>query len=188
MVDSPDQLDDQQLLHHLCEGGAEGRVACARPYRMHLTAVRAMLFRLDQTLSVEDRDDLAQQVFAELWRNRAPFRSECSIGHYLIGIAANLVSKHHRSETRRKRREAEAAAGTPLADDDDGIKRHEAWELAEAALRQLPDEQRQAVELVHLQERKIAEAAKVAGCSTRTMKHRLQRGKAALEQHLRNLE
>jgi RNA polymerase sigma-70 factor (ECF subfamily) len=147
--------------------------------------LRATLLGMGASLSQQDREDLIQQVFTEFWRNRSSFRGECSVAHYLRRLAARTLSDHRRSEARRKQREAGTL--TVWAEDDDHIQRHEAIELVHQALQHLPDAQRQAVELVCLQGRSIADASAIARCTTRSMRYRCGCDKALLEQHLRNL-
>ena len=176
--------DDDQLLCELREGGETGSNALARLYRQNLALLHSSLMRLDSTLTQYDREDLAQQVFVEFWRNRNAFRGECSAAHYLVRIATNLLSKHHRSESRRLHLEAERR-DVSLLDDEVDMQRCEASELVHFALEQLPRAQREAVHLVFLQDKTIAEAAGMVGCSYNAMKKRLACGKQFIEKRLR---
>jgi RNA polymerase sigma-70 factor (ECF subfamily) len=176
---------DEQFIADLHEGGEPGRAAFALMYRHCLPVLRAALLRMGASLSPQDREDLIQQVFMEFWRNRSNLRGECSVAHYLRRIAACLLSNHCRNEARRKRREADTV--TVWAEDDDHIQRHEALELVRHAMKQLSDVQRQAVELVCLQGRSVAEAAEIACCSAENMKSRCRRGKLLIKKQLQGL-
>ncbi len=177
--------DDEQLLCDLREGGETGCNALARLYRQNLALLHSSLMRLDSTLTQHDREDLAQQVFVEFWRNRNAFRGECSAAHYLVRIAANLLSKHHRSESRRLHLEAERPT-VSILDDEVDMQRCETSELVHFALEQLPRAQREAVQLVFLQDKTIAEAAGMVGCSYNALQKRLCDGKRLIVNKLQN--
>jgi RNA polymerase sigma-70 factor (ECF subfamily) len=182
----PTGEDDALLLARIAKGGEEARQALADLYQRHVTAVHAALGRLDRSLNVQDREDLAQHVFAEVWRHPGRFRGESSVLHYLGRIAANLLSNHRRRESRRIRREIAAPSGSG-ADGQEVIRQHEAADIVGMALAQLPAEQRQAVELICLHGRTVAEAATMVGCSRAALQKRLYWGKMRLRQRLERL-
>ena len=97
--------NDAQLLQDLQGDEPGSREAFSMLYRQYVLMLRGTLIRLDRTLTFQDCEDLAQQVFAEFWRNRMAFCQECSVAHYLVRTAKNLLGKHQPSESYRRRLE-----------------------------------------------------------------------------------
>lgn len=182
--------EDAALLASLSQGGDEGRRALAQLYLRYFARLQLILRRIDRTLPPYDCEDLAQQVFIELWRNRVAFRGDSSALHYMVRIGTNLLSKHHRSETRRRRREAVAVMtfAIPNSENDDKVlHRRETAELVRLALEQLSVDQRTAVDLVYFQHKSTTEAAEILGCSTVALIGRIKRGKHILLHQLRDV-
>lgn len=133
-------------------------------------------------------DDLLQQTFLKVHRARGAYIRGADPLPWIYAIAHRTFLDAVRAQQRAVVRPAESdelpeqaatLAGTPTATTDDPL---DAEELAGAmaALAKLPDQQREAVILVKLEGKSIAEAAAIAGTSPGAMKVRAHRGYEAL--------
>jgi RNA polymerase sigma-70 factor (ECF subfamily) len=159
------------------------RVAYEQLLRALLPVLRASVAR-----RVRERDaveDVVQNVLLAIHRARHTWRPERPFGPWWRAIARHAAIDHLRARQRRLGREeelaerhAEAAVAAPAAPDA------ELDPALRLALAELPPAQRQAVELVHLEELSIAEAAARVGVSPGALKLRAHRGVRALRRWL----
>lgn len=160
--------DTNETMETLLARGEPG--ALCECFRTYAPMVRSYLRRL---VPAQDVDDVAQVVFAEVWRSRHRFDPARSLSAWLLGIAHKRAVDHLRARAPRTVPiEAVAeptdgrAAGDDLADRD----------LVRRALAELPVAQRQAIALAYygdLTQREIAERLRVP---LGTIKARTTRG------------
>ena len=127
-------------------------------------------------------EDVVQNILLSLHRARHTYRPERPFGPWLHTIARNAVIDQARVGARRGPRELSLSAeGVPEPSVEATLPVETALspELA-GALSQLPDSQRQAVELIHVEGLSVAEAALHAGVSPGALKVRAHRGYVAL--------
>jgi RNA polymerase sigma factor (sigma-70 family) len=137
---------------------------------------------LDPTAS----EDVVQNVLISLHRARQTYRHERPFGPWLHAIARNAVIDFARQRTRRSRRESSLDVDRvtePAVDPIDPVGRTLSPELSEA-LEMLPDNQREAVELIHLGGLSVAEAAERAGVTKSALKVRAHRGYRSMRAYL----
>lgn len=143
-------------------------------------------FSLSYVKNREDAEGVVQEVFLTLWRKRADINSQYDIGSYLFTITYNTIRKHFRKLS-RERKHLEEYGKTVLTDDDStnaDIEYRNMVELAEAAIRHLPDRQRTIYHLSMrdgLTSKEIAEKLKI---SARTVENHLYRAKSSLNKAL----
>lgn len=130
----------------------------------------------DQALA----EEILQDVMLAVWHGAGSFRGDSSVRTWMLAIA------RRRAITERQRRSVDAVAlDDDLAANDTGpldvlIQRAERDDLR-AALRRLPDDQRETLELVFYHDLSGPEVAEVMGISPGTVKSRLHRAKALLK-------
>lgn len=131
-------------------------------------------------------EDVVQEVLLLIHRARHTWRSDRPFDPWLWAIARNATTdalrRQVRERARRERAREQAAAEPPLARDDPEA-RLAARELGgplRDALAKLPAAQRQAVELLYVEQVSVAEAAARAGVSATALKVRAHRGSRAL--------
>ncbi|MGB0678276.1 MAG: RNA polymerase sigma factor [Polyangiales bacterium] len=134
----------------------------------------------DETLAQE----LVQQAFFQLHVARHDFRLDSRLKPWLYTITMNLVRQHYRRQGRRKesplieeRLGEESSASV-------GLERRERAAQVRAALRQLPDKQREVIELHWLEERSFAEVAAIVGAKEGAVRVRAHRAYTALRRSL----
>jgi RNA polymerase sigma-70 factor (ECF subfamily) len=158
---------------------------------LHLLARRHLQPRLQSKL---DASDVVQQTLLKAHQNLDQFRGqgEAELAAWLRRILANTLADAAREFGGGKRdvgREQsleaalhessvrlEALLGSPPSSPSTGAMRHEALTRLAAALAQLPEDQRTAVELHHLQGCSLAEVAAFLGRSDRAVAGLLRRG------------
>ncbi|WP_113704747.1 RNA polymerase sigma factor [Nonomuraea lactucae] len=141
-------------------------------YRTHAPLVRSYLRRY---VPAGDVEDVTQVVFYECWRSRHRYDPARSVEAWLLGIARKRAVDHLRA--RRPATVPLEAAGDVTGDDgradSEGLAQRD---LVRRALSELPDVQRQAIELAYygdLSQREISERLRVP---LGTVKARTARG------------
>jgi len=136
---------------------------------------------------VSDRqlaEEVLQDVMLAVWRGAARFRGESAVTTWLLAIARRKAIT-----ARQRRPPPEQALDEQTAADDSGpleVLEHQSDRAAvRAALRALPDDQRETLELVFFHGLTGPQAAAVMGVAPGTVKSRLHRAKAVLERVLR---
>jgi RNA polymerase sigma factor (sigma-70 family) len=139
-------------------------------------------------VSDEVAEDLVQNVLLSIHRARHTYRPERPFGPWLWSIARNALVDAHRARAVREAREGELPHGPASLDLligsgdslDAGVLRRD----LERALLQLPERQREAVHLLHIEGLSAKEAAQRAGTTAGAVKVRAHRGYRALRRLL----
>lgn len=99
-------------------------------------------------------DEVAQEVFVQLFRSIAGFRGDSNLRTWILGVTRNQIRLYLRNETRRKRRSA-ILISPELLDSEESITDHEPFHLEDAkhelsalrnCLKKLGERPRQVVE------------------------------------------
>tara|TARA_B100001750_G_scaffold137688_1_gene109613 strand:+ start:1372 stop:1920 length:549 start_codon:yes stop_codon:yes gene_type:complete len=131
--------------------------------------------------------EVTQQTFFKLHGARNDFRRDGKLRPWLLTIAMNLVREHWRRSKRRQHVELDEqreAAPEPMRSD---LELEQRAQLLHDALAQLPETQREVVELHYFQERPYKEVAEIVGSSEGAVRVRAHRAYRKLEALLRNL-
>ncbi len=161
-------MNDSALL---ADAAAGDRAAFAALYDRHARAVYGYAVRLvgDRTAA----EDVTQEAFLALWRSRS-YDPSRSFTAWLLTVTRNAAIDHLRRRGRRAEqplREAVESAKGPV-------------DHVEAALREIPDEYREAVWLCDALGLTYREAADVMGCEPGTVGSRVARGRQLLRTKL----
>jgi len=146
----------------------------------------------------EDADGITQETFIRAFQGLKRFRQNARFSTWILRIAINLC----RSHLRKSRREAMYSFEEVTGDSEIGgngratVAQSEPPEVAETqevrkmvrqAVDQLPEHERLAVILVHLQGLAYSEASRVLGCSTGSLAWRIHHAKEHLRKRLGSL-
>jgi RNA polymerase sigma-70 factor, ECF subfamily len=157
--------------------------------------VMNLVYRMLRDLA--EAEDLAQNVFVQVYRSAHRYRSTAKFSTWLFTIARNLCLNEIR---RRSRHPAESLdAGGPGSEDapprqyedpraagpPENLLRRELEQKVEEALAGLPDNQRVALLLCRQEELSYEEIAEVLGCSLSATKSLIHRGRETLKQRLK---
>jgi RNA polymerase sigma-70 factor (ECF subfamily) len=126
----------------------------------------------------DSADDLAQETLVKAWQSRATFAPGTNLKAWLFTILRNQFYSDRRRAWRQTPWDQEAAERLP------GTSQDQNWsaDLSDTAraLRQLPDEQREALILVGAGGFSYADAATICHCAVGTVKSRVARARKAL--------
>ncbi len=133
----------------------------------------------------EDAEDIAQDVCMRLARSIRDWRGEGTLRTWLYSVTLNAVRDHGR-RLGRQRRLAEAAQIHALVEGGTALP-EPAEDPAEAlwlAVRELPQQQRDAVLLVHGEGLSHSAAAQAMGCAEKTVSWHIHEARKRLKQML----
>jgi len=172
---------DEMLMLRIATGDRE---AFRRLLERHLGRLVAFAAR-----ALGDRtgaEDVAQEAFLRLWTHASRWQPTARLSTWLHRVALNLCLD-------RLRRAREVALDEIAEPTDPGpplVARMQARDIGRhvnAALAQLPAQQRVAITLCHYQGLRNTEAAEVMGVSVEALESLLARGRRTLRIHLRAL-
>jgi len=144
-----------------------------------------------------EAEDLAQNVFVQVYKSAARYKSTAKFSTWLFTIARNLCLNEIR---RRSRHPAESLDATHPDQDDQPLQQYEdkktfsppesllQGELAQQidrALADLPENQRSAILLCRQDELSYEEIAEALGCSVSATKSLIHRGRETLKERLK---
>ena len=124
-------------------------------------------------------EDALQDVFLVLHRRMNEFEARASITTWIYGIVLRVAKDHRRTEARHGARLTRLAQllTTELDDTVDpayAVERREANELMHVLLAKLPDDLREVLVLVELEDLPLREACQSLGVNLRTGQRRLR--------------
>jgi RNA polymerase sigma-70 factor (ECF subfamily) len=170
-VTEPDDEDRQLLTAHL-KGDPQAFNDLVRRHRPRMWAVAV------RTLSdPEEASDAVQDACLSAYRAAASFRGDSKVSTWLHRIVVNACLDRVR---RKAVRPTVPLPEEPLADARDVLGEREVAIAVQAALAQLPEDQRMAIVLIDLEGMSIDEAAAVLQIPGGTVKSRCFRGRARL--------
>lgn len=178
-ADTPEDLDLWMSVARE-EGDAEAYQQVIRACH-HL--VRATVLR--QTADPDLADEIAQEVFVRGWLKRGQYRPGTSPRAWLLAITRNLVLEFQRRQARDHRHVRDLIRyellrrSGELSTTEDSLTSKRAQAL-QVCMRELTDEQRELLEMVHNQGLRTGGAADVLGIQPATCRQRLSRIQRAL--------
>ena len=171
----------------LLAGYASGDMAAARALTARLSPmVYRLAFRLLQDGSLAE--DVTQDAMLRLWRIAPDWRSgEAKVSTWLYSVAFNLSRDRMRQARRRAAQAlddvAEPADPTPGA--AASLQSRQQVDALQEALAELPERQRQAVVLRHIEELSNPEIAEIMGITVEAVESLTARGKRGLAKALK---
>ena len=139
--------------------------------------LRALAYRIVGS----DVDDVLQQAYLKAFLQRSTFRGEASVGTWLHRIVYTTALDHLRAAGRRDRVQERSAGSDRMRDASDEVVDRLALE---AALDELPVDQRAALVLVDAQGMSYDDAAAVLDVAPGTIASRLSRARSAVRARL----
>lgn len=180
-------LDDAQLAEQVALGSSTALEALYNRYaRVVLSFATRMLG------DGQSGEDLLQEVFVRVWRQAGTYSQERgSFVTWLLSITHNMAIDEIRKRRRRPQR-ADAADPVLLlgnvSDDGPSVEYQAGLSLLRdtmrSAIRELPDAQRQAIELAYFRGLTQREIAETLGEPLGTVKTRMRLGMRKLREHL----
>jgi len=186
---------DAELLASHCSGDPDAFTELVKRHRDRLWAVA-----LRTTGDPEEAADAVQDALISAYRRADQFRGESAVTTWLHRIVVNASLDRMRRRAVRPWVPLPEESGedgsravlmdeSALADPRDAMEARETALEVQAALAELPHDQRAAIVLVDLEGYSVEEAARILECPEGTVKSRCFRGRAKLAErlsHLRN--
>ena len=176
--DTLDPLSDDALLVLYANGDRDA----ARSLTDRL-APRVLAYAYRVLGDRAEAEDIAQEAMLRLWRFAPEWRpGEAQVTTWLYRVATNLATDRLRQ---RQRRRADPIDGAPEPADDrpgavQGMIEADRMAALDAALAQLPERQRQAVVLRHIEGLSNPEIAEILSVGGEAVESLTARGKRAL--------
>ncbi len=127
-------------------------------------------------------EDLVQQAYVELLTGKARFDGASSLKTFVFAVVQNLARGRYRRQATRLRLVGKAAPATEVVEPEEPADNDAVWQ----AVRELPQRQRDIVELVFCRDMTVDEASRVMGVSVGTGRVHYDRAKKALKDKLRH--
>ena len=146
---------------------------------------------------MKEGEDLLQETFLRVYRNRHSYRRIAKFSTWLYTIAGNLARSEYRKRKRRRlysiqsiNRDAEEYE-VEIPDETFSPDRHTESTLQDKyiqeALNQIPEEFREVVVLRDVQQLAYEEIAQITGLPMGTVKSRINRGRTKLQRLLKDI-
>ena len=179
MIDDP--APDGELVAAVVRGDLDAFASLVNRYRDTYTrfAVRMLGER-------GDAEDVLQSAWMRAWRNIANCREPKRCGAWMYQIVVNECRTHLSRRTRRDQRFADSAELDRLTArvGDDVLMRDE----IERALETLPDDQREAFVLKHVEQMEYEEMSELTGAGISALKMRVKRATGRLRDLLEGVQ
>jgi RNA polymerase sigma-70 factor (ECF subfamily) len=161
----------------------------------HATPVFHFLCRM--VGNEDDANDLAQETFVRVFKSAKSFRANEKFSTWLFTIAANLARNHFRWRSRHPNISLDAenpdtgqSIGSTLPANSpapgEAALADECAAAIRAAVKNLPDDLREAVVLCEWEERSVAEAAAILESTPKAVESRLYRARGILRERLKS--
>ena len=141
----------------------------------------SLVFRLSARVlgNAADAEDVTQEAFVKLWRNPPELRNQAALKGWLVRVARNLAIDRLRRARNTSDSELDLLVDTSTA--PDGHLRHgQAADEVSAALAQLPERQRTALQLTYFEALGNQETASIMDVSVEAVESLLSRARRSL--------
>lgn len=178
-----DHNDESDIIERLRSGQKEAFDAI---YDIYGRRVLAFCIRL--TGSKEDAEDVAQDVFLNLWRNRDDIREVDTLGPFLFISARNRILNlwKTRLNSTLYNDYVNLMRQNITQNDFENIEYREFEKMVVAEMEKLPKTQRRVVRMSRLENLDVTEIAGEMGLSVQTIKNALSAGLKTLRKSLGN--
>ncbi len=188
------ERDDLEIISEVIDGDTNRFEVLIDRHREHVFRI------VGRRVPREDVEEIAHDVFVRAWSSLPSYRGKSPFQHWLSKIAVRTCHDYWRGHYRSKEApmsslgEEHAAwlestmTGESGASFESAESRMTARDLMMRALAGLSPADRAVIELVHLEERPVKEAADMLGWSTANVKVRAHRARKKLKKILEKME
>ena len=188
------EREDFDIISEVLDGDTNRFEALIERHREHVFRI------VGRRVPREDVDEVAHDVFVRAWSSLSSYRGESPFQWWLSKIAVRTCHDYWRERYRSKESPMSSLdeehadwlentkAGEPETAFDRSESRMMARDVVMRALAHLSPADRAVIELVHLEERPVREAADLLGWSVTNVKVRAHRSRKKLKKILDKLE
>ncbi|MBL7762574.1 MAG: RNA polymerase sigma factor [Chitinophagaceae bacterium] len=137
--------------------------------------------------SLQDRQDLFQEIVIQLWRAIPKFRQESKLTTWIYRVALNTAISSYRKQQRDITTTGIDFTIAELADDNEGIGKEEKLKVLYAAISQLPEIEK-AIVLLYLDDKSYEEMEEILGVNQNNLRVKMNRVKEKLRQLTKTVE
>ncbi|MCF8361651.1 MAG: RNA polymerase sigma factor [Prolixibacteraceae bacterium] len=131
----------------------------------------------------EDREDLFQEIVAQLWRAFPTFRSESKISTWMYRVSLNTAITHFKKDKRRPDQDELDHGRVQVPDVEYDTTYEENLKLLHKAIEELTGIEKSII-LLYLEEKKYEEIAEIVGITQNYVRVKMNRIKAKLKKLL----
>lgn len=169
MTVTSDPSSDRELVSRVARGD---RAAVRLLFMRHHARVYRFLVR--QTGSESMADDIANEVFLELWRQAPKFEGRSEVTTWLLGIARYKALSARRRRVEDAMDDEQAAAVADPSDSPEMVTmKQDKATLLRRLVDALPEEHRSVVDLAYYHGRSVAEIGDILDVPVATVKTRM---------------
>jgi RNA polymerase sigma-70 factor (ECF subfamily) len=166
---APAQQSDRELVERVAKGD---RAAVRLLFMRH--HARVYRFAARQTGSEMMADDIANEVFLELWRQAPAFEGRSEVSTWLLGIARFKALSALRKKKEDWIDDADAAAVPDTADTPEvAVMKDDKATALKRMVNALPEEHRTVIDLAYYHAKSVAEIAEILDIPVATVKTRM---------------
>jgi RNA polymerase sigma factor (sigma-70 family) len=139
-------------------------------------------------LSAEDAEEIVQEVFMIVWKNKRNLKSDLSFNAYLLSILKSLIIKRSRNEARKIAYEVYAIDHAEKVTNETALQ-VEFWEIERLSyleIEKLPYTQKKIFKLKNFENLCSAEIAEKLGISKRTVENHIYVASKTIRNILQN--
>ena len=193
MTDKPANPDpDAALMLRVKQGDTNAFAELVEKYKQPLFNFIYRTLR-DET----ETEDVAQNVFLQVYKSRARYERTAKFSTWLFTIAANLARNHFRWRSRHpnlsldaENPETERSLGSTLPSNspnpNEAALAEERVSAIQLAVKNLPADLREAIVLCEWEECSVAEAAAILEATPKAVESRLYRARQILRERLQS--
>lgn len=137
--------------------------------------------------SQEDRNDLFQEIVAQLWKSHPSFRQESKVTTWMYRVALNTAITSFKKSKRRPDQNSLTYENFQLADEEYDSEAEENIKLLHAAVSQLTGVEKSII-LLYLENKKYEEIAEITGITQNYVRVKMNRIKKKLKKLMVNEE
>ena len=169
MTAAPAQQSDRELVGRVATGD---RAAVRLLFMRHHARVYRFVAR--QTGSESMADDIANEVFLELWRQAPAFEGRSEVSTWLLGIARFKALSHLRKRKEEWIDDEDAAAVPDTADTPEvAVMKDNKGAALRRMIDALPEEHKMVIDLAYYHGRSVTEIGEILSIPVATVKTRM---------------
>jgi RNA polymerase sigma-70 factor (ECF subfamily) len=180
-IDTSTPVSDESLLQRVAAGD---RLAMQALYARH--HLRVYRFALRLVSNEAAAEDVASDVFIDVWRQADSFEGRSTVSTWLLGMTRfKALSALRRRQPEPLDEDAVAAIADPSDDPEAALHKKMRGGIIRKCMARLSPEHREITDLVYYHEKSIEEVARIVNISTTTVKTRMHYARRKLAELLR---
>ena len=167
-VGSGQGTSDETLIRAIAAGDRRAMQALYARY-----SVRIYRFVLRLTNDRSLAEDIASEVFIDVWRGAEGFKVKSQVSTWMLAIARHKALSALRRRSDERLDENATAIADPADDAETTVDKRDRSALVQHCLSQLSTLHREVLDLIYYHEKSVDEVAEIVGAPTNTVKTRM---------------